>query len=341
MTLLTIDPYFISGQTAYSAGVVTDALANSSLTYNSALGILQFSSSQNFRSFQGIQSGYVSGGRAGTYGTQVNTIDKFPFAANANATDVGDLLATGRASGHSSTVSGYASAISNSNTINKFPFSATGNATDVGDLTQVRAETATQTSSTSGYSTGGGSSINTIDKFPFASDANATDVGDLTQSRGSPGGHSSTTHGYTSGGESFLPGYGPISLNTIDKFPFSSDSNATDVGDLARVVRGFAAHSSSSYGYGAGGSLTATIERFPFAVDGNSSTGGLGTLTQGRDRPMGVSSTISGYSCGGDSPPDGTTRNIIDKFSFDTGSSATDVGDLTVSRGNSSVGQQI
>ena len=36
-------------------------------------------------SFQGSNYGYASGGQT------VNTIDKFPFSADANATDVGDL----------------------------------------------------------------------------------------------------------------------------------------------------------------------------------------------------------------------------------------------------------
>ena len=74
-----------------------------------------------------------------------NTIDKFPFASNANATDVGDLT-VGRYSGagQSSTASGYASGgtfaptYPNSNIIDKFPFASNANATDVGDLTQGR-----------------------------------------------------------------------------------------------------------------------------------------------------------------------------------------------------------
>ena len=39
--------------------------------------------------FQGTVSGYTSGGNPGP--TQTNIIDKFPFAADGNATDVGDL----------------------------------------------------------------------------------------------------------------------------------------------------------------------------------------------------------------------------------------------------------
>ena len=68
------------------------------------------------------------------------------------------------------------------NTIDKFSFAADGNATDVGDLTVARFGPSGQSSTASGYSSGGHPNrFTTIDKFPFAADANATDVGDLTQ----------------------------------------------------------------------------------------------------------------------------------------------------------------
>lgn len=137
---------------------------------------------------QGNVSGYSSGGNEPSIGAQVNTIDKFPFSSDANATDVGDLtLARRRTAGQSSTDNGYTSGGEPGflNTIDKFPFSSDANATDVGDLTQERYRAAGQSSEASGYSSGGLAppSVDTIDKFPFSSDANATDVGDLTQVR--------------------------------------------------------------------------------------------------------------------------------------------------------------
>ena len=118
--------------------------------------------------------------------------------------------------------------------IDKFPFTSDANATDVGDLTVPRYNSAGQSSSESGYTSGGrtGFARNTIDKFPFSTDANATDVGDLTLARYYPAGQSDVVNGfgYTSGGDS-PPG--PL-VNVIDKFPFSLlDANATDVGDLS------------------------------------------------------------------------------------------------------------
>ena len=193
---------------------------------------------------QGSTSGYSSGGILSPPFTRLDTIDKFPFASDGNATDVGDLtVARSHPAGQSSTASGYSSggfdpAPAATNVIDKFPFASDGNATDVGDLTVVRNTLAGQSSTVSGYSSGGNNPglspayIDVIDKFPFASDGNATDVGDLTLGRSNVTGQSSTASGYTSGGF-----FGPpfARFDTIDKFPFASDGNASDVGDLTTV----------------------------------------------------------------------------------------------------------
>jgi hypothetical protein len=73
--------------------------------------------------------------------------------------------------------------------------------------------------------------VREIDKFPFASDANATNVGNLSEVIYGVAGQSSTTFGYSSAGQSLKP---PLyaATNTIEKFPFAADGNATDVGDL-------------------------------------------------------------------------------------------------------------
>ena len=86
----------------------------------------------------GFYCGYTSGGATPA---ATNVIDKFPFASNANATDVGDLSQARTApAGQSSTVSGYSSGgyPPVNNTIDKFPFASDANATDVGDLTVAR-----------------------------------------------------------------------------------------------------------------------------------------------------------------------------------------------------------
>lgn len=201
--------------------------------------------------------------------------------------------------------------------------------------------TANYQGSVSGYTSGGTtfptSWINAIDKFPFASDGNSSDVGDLTQARNGSAGQSSTASGYTSGG-SFFPGT-PTYSNVIDKFPFSSDANASDVGDLTQARRFLAGHSSDSSGYSSGGdfspSRSNTIDKFPFASNTNASD--VGDLTAIRTQVTGHNSPISGYTSGGFAPP---FVNTIDKFPFSTNANATDVGDLTQSKtdsgGNSS-----
>ena len=130
------------------------------------------------------------------------------------------------------------------NVIDKFPFASDGNATDVGDLTEPRTGVAASASTTHGYGACGddGSTPvrarNTIDKFAFASDGNATDIGDAYHARSFlSGGASSTSSGYAAGGRgsSSTLGNNPsisVWLDTIDKFSFASDGNGTDVGNL-------------------------------------------------------------------------------------------------------------
>lgn len=237
-------------------------------------------------SFQGSVSGYSSGGNAPP---RVTTIDKFSFASDGNATDVGDLnIITSSAAGQSSDVSGYTSGGYNAPTtgltIQKFPFATDGNATDVGDLSQGRNLCRGQSSSENGYTSGGEGPpvVNTIDKFPFAADANATDVGDLLDGLYRPSTQSSDVSGYTAGGGPSANG------NRISKFPFASDGNATDVGDLTVGRRSVAGQSSTASGYASGGfgpSYSNVIDKFPFASDANATD--VGDLTQARANAAG------------------------------------------------------
>jgi len=141
---------------------------------------------------------------------------------------------------------GYVNPVVAQNTIDKFSFSVDQNATDVGDLTQTRWNLSGQSSSTHGYSSAGipvPGIGNQIEKFSFSADENSTDVGDLTLQRVSPAGQSSTGSGYVSGGyDTTNPAPPPPlqALDTIDKFSFTSDANATDVGDLTQVRYGAA-----------------------------------------------------------------------------------------------------
>jgi len=304
--------------------------------------------------FPGTVSGYTSGGIVGIPGRSalepeyLNTIDKFPFASDANATDVGDLInGVDRSTGQSSDIFGYSSGgigaiIPRFNIVQKFPFATNANATDVGDLTLARAHSSGQSSIMFGYnSAGAGPSgdTNVIDKFPFATDSNATDVGDLVRVKQGTAGQSSTVFGYTSGGSQIPPisPFGPSGI-IIEKFPFASDTNSTDVGNLTQSRTALSGQSSDTSGYNSGGLSTInTIDKFPFATDANATD--VGDLVQGRLGPAGQSSTVFGYVSGGGYSST-NQNNIIEKFPFASDTNATDVADLTQGRIYSS-GQQV
>ena len=71
--------------------------------------------------------------------------------------------------------------------------------------------------------------------------------GELSETKNFAAGQSSSTNGYTSGGSPDSP-LGEI----IDKFPFSSNGNATDVGDLTQGGFGSTGQSSTESGYNSG-----------------------------------------------------------------------------------------
>jgi len=211
-----------SGGTATNVGDVTEArrsrASSSSLTH-----------------------GYMAGGD--TPSPYTDRIDKFAFGSSSNSTDVGNITGGvgGELGGGSSTTHGYTMggtrSSPNTNIIDKYSFSSDGDATDVGDLVVACSSGSGANSLTHIYHTSFyvSASRNDINKFTIASDANATDVGDLTQARHTASqGMSSITHGYISGGR-VDPG-GGIWQNTIDKFSFVSDANATDVGDATRAI---------------------------------------------------------------------------------------------------------
>ena len=81
-------------------------------------------------------------------------------------------------------------------------------------------------------------------------------------------------HGYASGGN-------PGLSNVIDKFSFTTDGDATDVGDLCRGRQSLTGQSSTTHGYSSGGvhhrHVSDIIDKFPFASDDNATD--VGDLT--------------------------------------------------------------
>jgi len=298
--------------------------------------------------FQGTNYGYSTGGinlPGGPTSVPTNTIDRFPFVSEVGALDVGDMSAAGGGrAGQSSSENGYASV---SSIIDKFPFAAvTTNAVDVGGLSNGRGTAAGQSSATYGYTSGGftpGIFYNTIDKFPFSFEGTATDVGDISVSRYYAAGQSSTTHGYISGGSSPGVNNTTTQTNSIEKFPFASDTSASSVGVITPEKRAaVAGQSSATHGYTTAGFRTPsvyynTIDKFPFASDANASDVGDLTITHAYSgNPAGQSSTTDGYNSGGNQrvPPSVPVISIaiIDKFPFTSDTNASNIGNLTVSR---------
>ena len=140
-------------------------------------------------------------------------------------------------------------------------------------------------------------------------------------------GFQGSNYGYISGAN---PGGG--ALDTIDKYPFSSDDNSTDVGNLSVGRWQCAGQSSATHGYTSGGNYGGgtsgpvdTIDKFPFSSSFTTATD-VGDLTANRTTTSGQSSIPYGYgyNTGG--------GNVIDKFSFATGGNSTSAGNTLTSR---------
>jgi len=263
---------------------------------------------------QGSTAGFISGGREVFYNVSpsvnllLNTIQKISFTSDTNATDQGDLLAGFCAhQGTSSSTHGYQS--------------AGGCGPTAGTSTTIS---------------------NVIQKFAMSSAANTTDVGDLTSTQcspGVPGGAMSQDNGYYIGGRN-----SSTVVDSYEKFPFSSDGNATDVGDQSQDAQQQGIHSSSTDAYIAGGTTpidspsnfaAQNITKFPFSSDANVTDTG-GDLTSNDHRMFASWSTDThGYTAGGRSSPStyavcGFFSNAILKYPFAISSgSATDVANLT------------
>lgn len=233
--------------------------------------------------------GYTSGGRQPT-NTGMNVVDKFPFAADTAADDVGDLTVTrNQSAGQSSTENGYNSGGDGGgavNVIDKFSFAADGHATDVGDMSVTSWYDAGCSSLEEGFTVLGYNTTpsltyhNMIEKFPFASDANTSDHGDATTSPNfSTIGISSAEYGYRVSSRSY----------DGEKFSFASNVTATSLpGHMIPGVspltyaRAGAGSSSLTEGFSyVGGVPTGNqMTKFPFANDNQATA--VGDLSTNR-----------------------------------------------------------
>ena len=181
--------------------------------------------------------------------------------------------------------------------------------------------------------------VNSIEKVPVASDGNTTDVGDLvTVSTGYELGNSGPTDGFASGGRAGAPTYGVgTTVVQIDKYPFASDTNAADTGDLFKSRGGAATNNGPTYAYQSFGSSTpaateGSISKFPYAISDGTGTD-VGDIhptysPTGMANAGGSSDTTHAYVGGGYAPAvPWPQMNLIQRFSFATDENASDVGD--------------
>ena len=215
------------------------------------------------------------------------------------------------------------------NEIAKYSYTSDGDATDVGDIVQARYAGAGVSSLTYGYHMGGAwppfSPTNftvELEKTQFASDGDAASVtGDLTGYRRLSASATNKVYGYC------IADQEAPRITTYEKFLFSTEANAVEVGTLTGA-RSSVGCSSSTHGYTAGGNIgapasyaaTNTIQKWTFASDGSSAD--VDDLTVAGNDATGASSLTHGYVSGGTS-----RTTTIDKFSMVSDASATDVGD--------------
>jgi len=261
----------------------------------------------------------ISSGRSSTHGyavggleptatpTRTTTIQKYPFAADGDATDVGDLSDGG----------GGAASNPSSSSTHSYAYG--------------------------GYRATAAKRVNSIEKWSHATEGNTTDVGDLLVYLDYGESVHSADNGYTLGGLSYTNSGAPptTQLNQISKFSFASDGDATDVGDLTTVTVQTNAFQSSTTGYkysGSGGAPMGgdTIESFPFASDTNSADTSDNATTAVQFEGTGHNTDDAGFIAGGRDPSPGTptqyVQTEIDKYLFAGGADMTNVADLSTGR---------
>ena len=140
-----------------------------------------------------------------------------------------------------------------------------------------------------------------------------------------------SAYGYCAGGyHNTAPAY---AADVIDKFSFTSNANATDVGNLIEGRYSTAGAASSTHGFISGGygaitTYTDAIEKFSLVSDGNS-VDTTANLTVNVNQCGSCHTSTHGYVIGGLEQPAGSDTNVIQRYSFVSTADSTDVGDAT------------
>lgn len=150
---------------------------------------------------------------------------------------------------------------------------------------------------------------------------------DITNSTYTPNHTMGDTYGYTAGGQGKLPtDPSPAVRNIIDYFPFASDGNAADVGDLTRTANVVQSSSSQTHGYTAGGYSpnSNVIDKFAMTTSANATD--VGDLTAEIGAGIGHSSTTHGYVAGGLRQSPLAYIAEIEKYSHSSDGNSADAG---------------
>ena len=293
--------------------------------------------------YYGTQFGYTLAGDTAS-SPHLNNIQKISFASDGDATDIADItISVGQGTGGGSSTHGYhmggaaPGPLASANAvIEKFPYAVEENSVATGNTFSTHLRDANKEmigDRTNIYTAGGTDNSPTVYKqsisqFSAASDGSTiTDYGDLLPATewNYMAGHSSATHGYMTGGYAATPGYS----NRIQKWPFASAANSSDVADLTYADYGVAGTSSADHGYTSGGGSPTyrnNIEKFTFASDANATD--VGDKNAANMYQVGTSSADNGYVCGGFGPAGG--QDYIFKYSHASDGNSTDIGNLAV-----------
>ncbi len=268
------------------------------------------------------QIGLVMGGENPS---ATDTVQKIIVNTAGNATDYGDLLASGvRGAGFSNSTRAIFGASSYggttySNVIQYKAFSSSGNFADFGDLSNAARRNGGGASNyVRGLFYGGydGSNVNHIDYVTIASTGNAADFGDGTARRFMAG-CASTLRALFGGG------YEGTQTNTIDYVTISSAGNMSDFGDLTvarSALAGFASTTRGCFAGGSGGQNV--IDYVTIASTGNATD--FGDMTRNAYEHVGFAGTTLGLMAGNT----GGGTNAIDQVTIASAGNATDFGDL-------------
>ena len=224
----------------------------------------------------------------------VGTMSKWAFASDANAVAAGSAHQgtnhTNGCSGHMSPTDGYwVGGYPTNVAMSKFSFANEDTKSTPGNLANLHGAGHAGSShfDYGGFAWGNYPNHANIDTFSFASDGDATTHASLTAAMRDMTGTNGVTHAYSA------MGYSSSHLTAIAKFPYASQTDATDVADMGfghQLLSGTS--SSNDHGYVAGGTRSGkknSITKHSHASDGNGTD--VGDLTEARSHFSGTGAT--------------------------------------------------